>query len=75
MASQSGTAGGKLVLAMVGGSPAQASEVALLAVDSVDQLLSAQPSQWETLRKDSTVEVRPRSAAEPSCLTSHTAGV
>ena len=51
-------AGNKLVLATVGGSPTQASEVALLAVDSVDQLLSAESSQWETLRKSSKVEVR-----------------
>ena len=53
------TAGGQLVLATAGGSPTQASEVALLAVDSLDQLLAAQPSQWETLRKSSNVEVGP----------------
>ena len=41
----------------MGGSPTQASEVALLIVDGVDQLLSAKPSQWETLRKSSKVEV------------------
>ncbi len=45
------------MLATVGGSPKQASEVARLVVDGVDQLLSAQPSQWETLRKSSKVEV------------------
>ena len=45
------------MLATVGGSPTQASEVALLAVDGVEQLLSAKPSQWETLRKSSKVEV------------------
>ena len=61
------SAGGKLVLATVGGSPTQASEVALLAVDSADQLLSTQPSQWQTLRKDSTVEVRPHVFTSRTC--------
>ena len=36
-----------------------AAGVALLVVDSVDQLLSAKPSQWETLRKSSKVQARP----------------
>ena len=55
--SSSLSAGGKLALATVGGSPTSASEVALLTVDGPEQLLSAQPSQWQILRRSSKVEV------------------
>jgi hypothetical protein len=51
-------AGGKLAVATVGGSPTKPSEVAVLLVDGVDSLLSADASQWQTLRKSTTVEVR-----------------
>ena len=54
---QAASAGGKLVLATVGDSPTKASEVAVLTVDSPEQLLSAQPAQWEVLCKSSKVEV------------------
>ena len=54
---QAPSAGGKLILATVGNSPTKASEVAGLTVDSPEQLLSAQPAQWEVLRKSSNVEV------------------
>lgn len=54
--------GGKLALATVGGSPTKASEAAVLVVDSVDALISTDASQWQTLRKSSSVEVR----SEPS---------
>ena len=45
------------MLATLGGSPTKPGEVALLAVETVDQLLSAEPSHWETLRKSSNMEV------------------
>ena len=47
----------KVVLATIGGSPTKPGEVAMLAVETVDQLLSAEPSHWETLRKSSNVKV------------------
>lgn len=47
------------MLATVGGSPTRASEVALLAVEDTAELLSSQPSHWQTLRKSSGVEVHP----------------
>ena len=47
------------MLATVGGSPTRASEVALLAVEGTKELLSSQPSHWQTLRKSSKVEVHP----------------
>ena len=55
-------AGGKLILATVGDSPTKASEVAVLTVDGPEQLLSAQPTQWEVLRKASKEEVSLRCA-------------
>ena len=56
------SAGGKLILATVGDSPTKASEVAVLTVDGPEQLLSAQPAQWEVLRKASKEEVSLRCA-------------
>ncbi|CAL5220350.1 g2347 [Coccomyxa viridis] len=69
-----GQTGDKLVLATVGGSPTQASEVALLIVDGVDQLLSAKPSQWETLRKSSKVEIDEGFLSAPSAVEFPTEG-
>lgn len=50
--------GSKVALATVGGSPTKASEAAVIVVDSMDALMSADASQWETLRKSSNVEVQ-----------------
>ena len=49
--------GDKVAVATVGGSPTKSSEAAIIVVDSVDALISADASQWQTLRKSSNVEV------------------
>lgn len=49
--------GSKVAVATVGGSPTKSSEAAIIVVDSVDALISADPSQWQTLRKSSNVKV------------------
>ena len=48
--------GGKIVVATTGGSPQQPSELALLEVGSVEELKTAGPDQWRTLRKSTTLE-------------------
>lgn len=55
------------MLATVGGSPTRASEVALLAVEDTKELLSSQPSNWQTLRKSSKVEVHPVREMQHPC--------
>ncbi|CAL8470722.1 g10264 [Coccomyxa elongata] len=49
--------GDKVAVATVGGSPTKSSEAAMIVVDSVDALISADPSQWQTLRQSSNVEI------------------
>lgn len=49
--------GSKVAVATVGGSPTRPSEAAVLMADSVDGLLTADASQWHTLRKSTSVEV------------------
>ncbi len=50
--------GSKVALGTVGGSPTRSSEAAVIVADSVDALIAAKASQWQTLRKSSNVEVR-----------------
>ncbi|CAK0782907.1 hypothetical protein CVIRNUC_006102 [Coccomyxa viridis] len=69
-----GTAGGKLILATVGDSPTKASEVAVLTVDGPEQLLSAQPAQWEVLRKASKEEIDEGFLSAPSAVEFPTEG-
>lgn len=63
---------GELMVATVGGSSQQPSEIALLIVDDVDTLKSSKAAQWQALKQSSTAKVekaflsRPESIAFPT---------
>jgi hypothetical protein len=48
---------GELMVATVGGSSQQPSEIALLIVDDVDTLKSSKAAQWQALKQSSTAKV------------------
>lgn len=49
--------GGKLVVGTSGTSPLKPSEVALLEVSSVEELIASKPEQWQTLQRSSRAQV------------------
>lgn len=49
--------GGKLLIATTGGSSQKPSAIALLEVDSVDDLLKVEQDQWQTIRLSTKSEV------------------
>lgn len=49
--------GGKLLIATTGGSSQKPSSVALLEVDSVDDLLKSEQNQWQIIRLSTKSEV------------------
>ena len=49
--------GGKLLIATTGGSSQKPSSVALLEVDSVDDLLGSEQNQWQIIRLSTKSEV------------------
>ena len=48
---------GKLLMATTGGSAQKPSAIALLEVDSVDDLLKTEPEHWQTIRLSTQSEV------------------
>ena len=51
--------GGKLLIATTGGSSQKPSAIALLEVDSVDDLLKVEQDHWQTIRLSTKSEVSP----------------
>lgn len=49
--------GGRLLVGLLGTSPLKPSEVALLDVASVNELIASKPEQWQTLQRSSTAQV------------------
>ena len=50
-------ANGKLFVATAGGSSQKPSAIALLEVNSVDDLLNSEPEQWQSIRLSTKSEV------------------
>ena len=49
---------GRLLVGLLGTSPLKPSEVALLDVGSVDELIASTPEQWQALQQSSRAQVR-----------------
>ncbi|KAL3136838.1 hypothetical protein ABBQ38_005546 [Trebouxia sp. C0009 RCD-2024] len=60
--------GGKLLVATTGGSSRKPSAVALLEVDSVDDLLKAKPDQWQMIRLSTKSQVSENYLSEPMTI-------
>lgn len=59
---------GRLLVGLLGTSPLKPSEVALLDVASVDELIASTPEQWQTLQRSSSAQVDEAYLSQPESI-------